>query len=41
MREEIERLKEDYANVCGTVAAMHKAAVGETRGPGRGVIEDI
>jgi len=33
--------KQDYLNACKTIAAMHKAAVGEVRGPGRGVVEDV
>lgn len=36
-----DRFKQDYINACELVAAMHKAAVGETRGPTRGVVEDI
>ncbi|MFE6284385.1 hypothetical protein [Streptomyces sp. NPDC057877] len=33
--------KRDYLNACATIAAMHKAAVGEVRGPTRGVVEDV
>ncbi|WP_216588559.1 3'-5' exonuclease [Streptomyces brasiliscabiei] len=33
--------KENYLSACGTIAAMHKAAVGEVRGPHRGVVEDV
>ncbi|MEH0428811.1 hypothetical protein QBB34_21250 [Streptomyces stelliscabiei] len=33
--------KESYLKACVTIAAMHKAAVGEVRGPNRGVVEDV
>ncbi|MBE4783942.1 hypothetical protein [Streptomyces caniscabiei] len=33
--------KRDYLSACATIAAMHKAAVGEVRGPARGVVEDV
>lgn len=33
--------KQDYLKACATIAAMHKAAVGEVRGPDRGVVEDV
>lgn len=35
------RLKEDYERACKTVAEMHAAAVGEIRGPIKGVVEDV
>ena len=38
---DIERLKADYEGACKTVAEMHAAAVGEIRGPTRGVVEDV
>ena len=41
LRKERERMKEDYQHACGTIAAMHKAAVGITTGPSRGVVEDV
>ena len=43
--EELEResvlYKDGYVSACGTVADMHAAAVGEIRGPDRGVVEDV
>jgi hypothetical protein len=33
--------KRDYLNACKTIADMHAAAVGEVRGPARGVVEDV
>ncbi|WP_405960581.1 hypothetical protein OG235_24615 [Streptomyces sp. NBC_00024] len=33
--------KESYLKACTTIAAMHEAAVGEVRGPNRGVVEDV
>lgn len=38
---EVEHYKLDYERACQTVAEMHKAALGEIRGPKRGVVEDI
>jgi hypothetical protein len=38
---EAERYKADYLGACGHIAAMHAAAVGEIRGPIRGVVEDV
>jgi hypothetical protein len=34
-------LKRSYENACKTIADMHAAAVGEARGPTRGVVEDV
>lgn len=36
-----QRAEQDYQRACEQIAAMHAAAVGETRGPARGVVEDI
>jgi hypothetical protein len=41
MRDEITRLRADYEGACKLVAEMHAAAVGEVRGPIRGVVEDV
>jgi hypothetical protein len=38
---ELERAKEDYGRAAKLVADMHAAAVGEVRGPIRGVVEDV
>jgi len=38
---ELARSKEAHGTACGLVARMHAAAVGEIRGPSRGVVEDI
>ncbi|MEU0037229.1 hypothetical protein [Streptomyces sp. NPDC006333] len=38
---EAERFKADCLSACGTIADMHAAAVGEVRGPIRGVVEDV
>jgi len=35
------QFKESYEGACETIASMHAAAVGEIRGPIRGVVEDI
>ena len=32
---------EDYQQACGMIAAMHRAAMGVTCGPSRGVVEDV
>ena len=32
---------EDYQRACGMIAAMHRAAMGVTCGPSRGVVEDV
>jgi NTP pyrophosphatase (non-canonical NTP hydrolase) len=40
-RMEIIRLKGDHQRACETIAAMHMEAVGEVRGPTRGVITDV
>ena len=36
-----EQYKADYLGACKLVADMHAAAVGEVRGPNRGVVEDV
>lgn len=36
-----DSVKRDYDAACQTIAAMHAAAVGEVRGPSRGVVEDV
>lgn len=36
-----ERYKADYLSACTQIADMHAAAVGEARGPIRGVVEDV
>ncbi|HEX7825485.1 MAG TPA: hypothetical protein VF477_11325 [Mycobacterium sp.] len=36
-----DRYQRDYLGACEQVAAMHAAAVGEVRGPIRGVVEDV
>lgn len=41
LKYEAARFKEDHASVCKLVALMHAAAVGEIRGPIRGVVEDV
>lgn len=41
LRAEVERLNADYLNACKLVADMHAAAMGEMRGPKRGVVEDV
>ena len=41
LQAEVERLKTDYEGACKTIAEMHAAAVGEIRGPSRGVVEDM
>lgn len=38
---QITRWKEEYEKAAGLVADMHAAAVGEVRGPIRGVVEDV
>lgn len=38
---EVERWKAHFETVAQTVASMHKAAVGDTKGPILGVIEDV
>jgi hypothetical protein len=38
---EAEEHKTNYLSACKTIADMHAAAVGEVRGPIRGVIEDV
>ncbi|MFF9199989.1 hypothetical protein ACF09L_32760 [Streptomyces sp. NPDC014779] len=37
----VEELTVDYHRACGTIAAMHAAAVGQITGPIRGVVEDV
>ena len=41
LRAEVARWKDDYDKAAQLVAEMHAAAVGEVRGPIRGVVEDI
>jgi hypothetical protein len=41
MRAQIDRIEADYERACQTIAEMHAAAVGEVRGPKRGVVEDV
>lgn len=41
LRAEVERLRGEYDHACGLVARMHTAAMGEIRGPVRGVEEDV
>ncbi|MCL6734410.1 hypothetical protein [Streptomyces neyagawaensis] len=40
-RRELGEMRGSYERACQTIAAMHKAAVGEVRGPIRGVVEDV
>lgn len=40
-KEAFEKAKEDHIHACSVVATMHAAAVGDTDGPRRGVIEDV
>lgn len=40
-RVELAAMREAHQGACETIAQMHKAAVGETRGPIRGVVEDV
>jgi hypothetical protein len=40
-RAERERIFADHQSACALVAKMHRAAVGEVRGPIRGVSEDV
>lgn len=41
LQETADNLKHDYMRACQTLAHMHAAAVGEVRGPDRGVVEDV
>lgn len=41
LEKSLEGLAAAFEHACQTVAEMHKAAVGSTRGPIRGVIEDV
>lgn len=41
VREELKQAKESYDRACQTIAKMHEAAMGEVRGPNRGVVEDV
>lgn len=41
LRAELSEAKSAHENACALVAAMHAAAVGEVRGPSRGVVEDV
>lgn len=40
-RADAARFKHDHERACQTIASMHAAAVGEVRGPTRGVVEDV
>ncbi|ELP71020.1 hypothetical protein STRTUCAR8_05556, partial [Streptomyces turgidiscabies Car8] len=40
-QRERDEHKQSYLSACATIAAMHKAAVGDVRGPARGVVEDV
>jgi len=40
-KADAERYKADYIAACELVAKMHAAAIGEVRGPIRGVVEDV
>ncbi|WP_445524767.1 3'-5' exonuclease [Streptomyces cyslabdanicus] len=40
-RRDLVKLRGAYDSACQTIAAMHKAAVGEARGPDRGLVEDV
>lgn len=39
--DRVGHIRDDHDRACQTIAAMHKAALGETRGPLRGVVEDV
>tara|TARA_R100000789_G_scaffold79924_1_gene75189 strand:+ start:86 stop:445 length:360 start_codon:yes stop_codon:yes gene_type:complete len=41
LKAEVERHKNDEEYACQLVASMHAAAVGEVKGPKRGVVEDV
>lgn len=41
VQDELAEMRRNYEGACRTVALMHAAAVGETRGPIRGVVEDV
>lgn len=41
LQAEVERLKDEYAEVCLLVSQMHRAAMDQDIGPKRGVVEDI
>lgn len=41
LQEECAEARQNYQGACGTVAAMHAAAMGEVTAPVRGVVEDI
>ena len=41
LEKEKDEMRARWESACGTVAAMHAAAVGEVCGPRRGVVEDI
>lgn len=40
-RRELAEMRRSYESACVTIADMHEAAVGEIRGPIRGVVEDV
>lgn len=37
----IRNIQKQYEDACSLVARMHEAAVGEARGPIRGVVQDV
>ena len=41
LEKEKDEMRARWESACGTVAAMHAAAVGEVCGPRRGVVEDV
>lgn len=41
LEQELSEVKGSYDRACQTIAQMHAAAVGEVRGPDRGVVEDV
>ncbi|AMW11640.1 hypothetical protein A4E84_20360 [Streptomyces qaidamensis] len=40
-QRDLAEMRRSYESACVTIAAMHEAAVGEVRGPIRGVVEDV
>ena len=41
LQQRVAELADSYDSACRNVAALHAAAVGEVRGPIRGVVEDV
>ncbi|MBS2962608.1 hypothetical protein KGA66_06085 [Actinocrinis puniceicyclus] len=41
LSRELAAMREAHQGACDTIAQMHKAAVGEVRGPKLGVVEDV